>query len=85
MVRRMNSVRWPVLTLTRPGTRVGVDILTTGRVRLRVAAGGHTQEWHEDTLEDVMLLAATLPHLDAELYGALLWELDLRGLRGPGA
>lgn len=78
----MTDVRRSFLRVQRPSTELRVDLLTTGRVRLTLQQGHQTDMWEEDTLEETMLLAATLPQLDAELYEALTWELDLLGLRG---
>ena len=78
----MTDVRRSFLRVQKPHAELRVDLLTTGRVRLTFQQGHKADIWEEDSLEETMLLAATLPQLDAELYDAITWELDLLGLRG---
>ncbi|GAA5513705.1 hypothetical protein Dcar01_02450 [Deinococcus carri] len=61
--------------------RLRVDILASGRVRLRLRTGRGTHDWTCETLEELPWLAleADLP---ADLSEQLRWELDLMGLRG---
>lgn len=58
-----------------------VDILRSGLVRLSVN-NDPASAVEAETLEDVMLLAAAHPDLSQSVYDALMWELDLLGLRG---
>ena len=80
----MTDVRRSFLRVQRPHVELRGDVLTTGRVRLTLQQDHQAHIWEEDTLEETMLLAATLPQLDAELYDAFTSELDLLGLRGDG-
>lgn len=61
---------------------VRVDILETGKVRLRVRTPYGTRDTLCGTLEDMVLHAAMEPTLTSELYHALMWEMDLMTLRG---
>lgn len=58
-----------------------VDLLRSGLVRLTVNDDPKSR-LEADTLEDLMTLAAAHPKLSNSLYEALLWELDMLGLRG---
>ena len=78
------DVKRALLNVGQDGTSVQVDIVTGGRVRLRLVAPGLSRDLFCDTLEELPLLALEEPALDGELYEQLMWELDLMGLRGDG-
>lgn len=72
----------PLLNIrVTPGQRVRVDILPSGQVRLRVNDDPQ-RELITETLEELLLLASTLPYLSAKSYEQLHWELDMLALRG---
>ena len=78
------DVKRALLNVGQDGTSVQVDIVTGGRVRLRLVAPGLSRDLFCDTLEELPLRALEEPALDGELYEQLMWELDLMGLRGDG-
>lgn len=78
----MTDLRRSLLTIrVIPNERVRVDILLSGRVRLRLN-DDPAHELQADTLEDLLEEAATLNWLSAATYEQLHWELDMLALHG---
>lgn len=78
----MSHVARPLLNIrVTPGQRVRVDILRSGQVRLRVN-DDPARELVTETLEELLLLAPTLPYLSSESYEQLHWELDMLAQHG---
>ncbi|MPY66632.1 hypothetical protein F8S09_07980 [Deinococcus sp. SDU3-2] len=76
------EVRRPLLNI--PGDEAGrglrVDLLTDGRVRVRVLPAG--PDLWAGTLEEAAALAGMLPGVSPAALEQLAWELDLMALRG---
>ncbi|GAA5534397.1 hypothetical protein [Deinococcus aluminii] len=76
------EIRRAVFNIPSPEGGVRVDIVEGGRVRLRLMTRDGVRDLFCDTLAELPLLALVEPALTGELYGQLMWELDLLGLRG---
>lgn len=77
-----NEVARPLLSICPlSGEQVRVDILRSGQVRLRVN-DDPARELVTETLEELLLLAPTLPYLSSESYEQLHWELDMLAQHG---
>ncbi|GMA15924.1 hypothetical protein E5F05_07060 [Deinococcus metallilatus] len=76
------EVRRAVFNIPSAEGGVRVDIVEGGRACLRLMTRDGVRDLFCDTLEELPQLAAAEPGLTGELYGQLMWELDLLGLRG---
>ncbi|MDL2344372.1 hypothetical protein QOL99_09420 [Deinococcus sp. MIMF12] len=77
-----DEIRRPLLNI--PGDEAGrglrVDVMTDGRVRVRVLPTG--PDLWAGTLEEAAALAGMLPGVSPAALKQLAWELDLMAMRG---